>query len=170
MATSPRGAVARKPTPGPPARTPPASEQSASGITASSLINADAPWLPPEPDRKTAFLHVFHYWHRQILPEFKDKATPAFLFLVTALPVMIKARDELKDKNLWEPPGEQSRQARDVHPAWKRYCEFLPRAQQALQEIDTYRGFSLLSGLDELHTRVTRAEKRFREGNPPTRR
>ena len=158
-------------------RTPPGTSANPSGghgpagVTASSLINENAAWLPPEPDRKTAFLHVFRYWHAQILPEFAEKATPAFLFLVTALPVMVKARDDLKAKNLWEPPGEQSRQARDVHPAWKRYCEFLPRAQQALQEIDTYRGFSLLTGLDELMMRVTRAEKRFREGTPkPSRR
>lgn len=138
-----------------------------STVTASQLIDDNAPWLPPEPDRKAAFINVFRYWHNMVRPEFRDKATPAFLFLVTALPMMIQSRDHLKDKNLWEPPGEQSRQARDVHPSWKRYCELLPRAQQALQEIDLYRHLSLLTALDELQTRVTRAEKRYREGDKP---
>jgi hypothetical protein len=138
-------------------------------VTASSLIDESAPWLPPEPDRKTAFLQVYRYWHRQVRPEYADKALPAFLFLVSALPVMVKARDDLKALNLWEPPGEQSRQARDVHSAWKRYCEFLPRAQQALQELDTYRHLSLLTALDDLNGRISKAEKRFREGLPTTR-
>ena len=135
-------------------------------MTASSLIDEDAAWLPPEPERRTAFLQVFRYWHSQVRPENAAKATPAFLFLVTALPVMVKARDDLKALNLWEPPGEQSRQARDQHSAWRKYCEFLPRAQQALQELDAYRHLSLLTGLDDLNARITKAEKRFREGAP----
>jgi hypothetical protein len=77
---------------------------------------------------------------------------------------MVKARDTLKELNLWEPPGESSRVARDQHSSWKKYCEFLPRAQQALQELDTYKHLSLLSGLDDLMSRITTAEKRFREG------
>ena len=134
---------------------------------AADLIDRDAGWLPSEPERRDTFLQVYRYWHAQVRPEFKDKATPAFLFLVSALPVMAKARDELKALNLWEPPGEQSRQARDAHPAWKRYCEFLPRTQLALQEIDSYRGYSLLTGVDDLLLRVVKTEKRFREGNAP---
>ncbi len=130
------------------------------------LIDEDAPWLPPEPERKAAFLTVFRYWHSQVRPENATKATPAFLFLVSALPVMIKARDDLKALNLWEPPGEHSRQARDQHSAWKKYCEFLPRAQQALQELDAFRHLSLLSALDDLNSRVSKAEKRYREGVP----
>lgn len=143
---------------------PPVAPPAPAPITASSLINDDAPWLPPEPERKVAFLNVYRYWHRQVRPEFAAKALPAFLFLVTALPVMVKARDTLKELNLWEPPGESSRVARDQHSSWKKYCEFLPRAQQALQELDAYKHLSLLSGLDDLMSRITTAEKRFREG------
>jgi hypothetical protein len=153
---------------GPP-RVPPAAGALAADpapFNVSSLIDEDAPWLPPEPERKTAFLHVFRYWHAQVRPENAAKATPAFLFLVTAVPVMVKARDDLKAVNLWEPPGDHSRQARDAHPAWKKYCEFLPRAQHALQALDAYRHLSLLTDLDDLNARIGKAEKRFREGDP----
>jgi hypothetical protein len=132
--------------------------------SAASLIDEAAPWLPDEADRKTAFLQVFRYWHAQVRPEFAHKARPSFLFLVTALPVMVKARDTLVAQDLWEPHGDQSREKRDQHPSWKKYCEFLPRAQQALQELDDYRHLSLLTALDDLNGRITKAEKRFREG------
>ena len=133
---------------------------------ATSLIDDTAPWLPDEADRKVAFLQVFRYWHAQVRPEFAHKAKPSFLFLVTALPVMVKARDTLVGLDLWEPHGEQSRQKRDQHPSWKKYCEFMPRAQQALLELDDYRHLSLLTALDDLNGRITRAEKKFREGVP----
>jgi hypothetical protein len=144
---------------------PPAAPAGPAGPpSASQLIDDTVPWLPDEADRKAAFLQVYRYWHAQVRPEYAHKARPAFLFLVTALPVMVKARDTLKALNLWEPPGEHSRQARDVHPAWRKYCEFLPRATQALQELDDYRHLSLLTALDDLNGRVTKAEKKFREG------
>jgi hypothetical protein len=135
-------------------------------VPANSLIDENAPWLPDEADRKAAFLQVYRYWHYQVRPEFSKKARPAFLFLVTALPVMIKARDTLKSLNLWEPPGEHSRQLRDQHAAWKKYCEFLPRATEALQELDDYRHLSLLTAMDDLSSRITKAEARFREPAP----
>lgn len=163
-AASPRPAKGQAADATPTAKTPPAAPAEPAPFNVSSLIDENATWLPPEPDRKVAFLHVFRYWHKQVRPENALKATPAFLFLVIALPAMVKARDDLKRLNLWEPPGEQSRQARDQHSAWKKYCEFLPRAQQALQELDNYRHLSLLSGLDDLNARITKAEKRFREG------
>jgi hypothetical protein len=134
--------------------------------SAASLIDDTAPWLPDEADRKTAFLQVFRYWHAQVRPEFAHKARPSFLFLVTALPVMVKARDTLIALDLWEPHGDHSREKRDQHPSWKKYCEFLPRAQQALQELDDYRHLSLLTALDDLTGRITRAEARFRGGAP----
>ena len=173
-ASKPVGAAAQvaqggKPAaPSPQAATPPATA-TAGPPTAASLIDESAPWLPPEAERKVAFLQVFRYWHGQVRPEYAHKARPAFLFLVTALPVMVKARDTLQALNLWEPPGEHSRQARDTHSAWKKYCEFLPRATQALQELDDYRHLSLLTALDDLNTRVIKAEKKFREGIPTTR-
>ena len=161
-------AAAAKPAPAPtPAAAPPAAAAAPAGPpTASSLIDESSSWLPDEADRKTAFLQVFRYWHAQVRPEFAHKAKPAFLFLVTALPVMVKARDTLVELDLWEPHGEHSRQKRDQHPSWKKYCEFLPRATQALQELDDYRHLSLLTALDDLSGRITKAEKKFREGLP----
>jgi hypothetical protein len=162
-----KAAAAAKATPAPaPAQAPvaPPPAAPAGPPPAASLIDEAAPWLPDEADRKTAFLQVFRYWHAQVRPEFAHKARPAFLFLVTALPVMVKARDTLVAKDLWEPHGDQSREKRDQHPSWKKYCEFLPRAQQALQELDDYRHLSLLTALDDLNGRITKAEKRFREG------
>ena len=155
----------------PPGRSATAAAQAtpSDAVTAAGdLIDEDAPWLPAEPDRKAAFLQVFRYWHGQVRPESAAKARPAFLFLVTALPMMVQSRNELQTLNLWEPPGEQSRQARDEHPAWRRYCEFLPRAQQALSELDNFKHLSLLSALDDLMDRVLKAEKRYREGLPKT--
>lgn len=154
----------------PEAATPPAAAKPSGPPSATQLIDDTVPWLPDEPERKAAFLQVYRYWHAQVRPEYAHKARPAFLFLVTALPVMVKARDTLQGLNLWEPPGEHSRQARDVHPAWKKYCEFLPRATQALQELDDYRHLSLLTALDDLNSRVTKAEKKYREGIPGAKR
>ncbi|MGZ3273603.1 MAG: hypothetical protein ACXU82_13410 [Caulobacteraceae bacterium] len=166
-AAAARVASAGAPTPAaPPAAPAPAAPAPPAQTTATSLIDETAPWLPEEPDRKTAFLQVFRYWHAQVRPEFAKKACPAFLFLVTALPVMVKARDTLVALDLWEPHGEHSRQKRDQHPSWKKYCEFLPRAQQALQDLDDYRHLSLLTALDDLNGRITKAEKKFREGLP----
>jgi hypothetical protein len=164
-------AAAGKPAPAEPAAaTPPAAAviaQAPAPVTAASLIDTSASWLPDEEERKTAFLQVFRYWHAQVRPEFAHKARPSFLFLVTALPVMVKARDTLQALDLWEPHGEHSRQKRDQHASWKKYCEFLPRAQQALQELDDYRHLSLLTALDDLNGRIIKAEKKFREGVPP---
>jgi len=154
------------PEPAPPPAAPPAAAAAPAPPTAAALIDADAPWLPDEPERKTAFLQVFRYWHAQVRPEFAHKAKPSFLFLVTALPVMVKARDTLVALDLWEPHGDHSRERRDQHPSWKKYCEFLPRATQALQELDDYRHLSLLTAMDDLNGRITKAEKKFREGIP----
>jgi hypothetical protein len=132
-------------------------------IPAASLIDENAAWLPSDPERRDVFLQVFRFWHAQVQPQYAAQATPAFLYLVTALPVLIKARDALKADNLWEPRSEQSLSRRDAHPAWKKYCEFLPRAQQATIEIKTYSNVSLTSGLDDLFARVTSAERMFRQ-------
>jgi hypothetical protein len=153
--------------PAPLAATPPAAVAAQAGPpAAAALIDESAAWLPDEAERRVAFLQVYRYWHAQVRPEYAHKARPAFLFLVTALPVMVKARDTLEAQNLWEPPGEHSRQLRDQHSSWKKYCEFLPRATQALQELDDYRHLSLLTALDDLNGRITKAEKKFREGLP----
>ena len=131
---------------------------------AGDLINQDATWLPPDPARKAGFFEAFRIWHMQVQPQFTRAATPTFLFLYIALPVMKQCRDELMDLNLWNPLGQRAMSARDAHLSWKKYCEFMPRAQVALMEIPIYATYSLLSDLDALCERIVTAEKRFREG------
>lgn len=132
--------------------------------SAGELINQDATWLPPDPKRKAGFFEAFRIWHMQVQPQFSRAATPTFLFLYIALPVMKQCRDELMDLDLWNPLGQRAMSARDGHVAWKKYCEFMPRAQVALMEIPIYATYSLLSDLDALCERIVTAEKRFREG------
>jgi hypothetical protein len=128
------------------------------------LINESATWLPPDPARKAGFFEAYRIWHLQVQPQFARAATPTFLFLYIALPVMKQCRDELMDLDLWNPLGQRALNARDNHPAWKKYTEFMPRAQVAMMEIPIYATYSLLSDLDALCERITTAEKRFREG------
>ncbi|CAN5323357.1 hypothetical protein BH10PSE4_BH10PSE4_24810 [soil metagenome] len=132
--------------------------------SAQDLINQDLQWLPPDPARKAGFFEAFRIWHMQVQPQFGRAATPTFLFLYIALPVMKECRDELMGLNLWNPLGQRAMNARDTHIAWKKYCEFMPRAQVAMMEIPIYATYSLLSDLDALCERIVTAEKRFREG------
>lgn len=132
--------------------------------SAGDLINQEATWLPPDAKRKAGFFEAFRIWHMQVQPQFSRAATPTFLFLYIALPVMKQCRDELMELNLWNPLGQRAMSARDGHIAWKKYCEFMPRAQVALMEIPIYATYSLLSDLDALCDRILTAEKRFREG------
>lgn len=128
------------------------------------LINESATWLPPDPVRKAGFFEAYRIWHLQVQPQFARAATPTFLFLYIALPVMKQCRDELMDLDLWNPLGQRALNARDNHVSWKKYTEFMPRAQVAMMEIPIYATYSLLSDLDALCERITTAEKRFREG------
>ena len=136
--------------------------------SAQELINPDLQWLPPDPARKANFFEAFRIWHMQVQPQFARAATPTFLFLYIALPVMKECRDELMGLNLWNPLGQRAMNARDTHVAWKKYCEFMPRAQVAMMEIPIYATYSLLSDLDALCERIIVAEKRFREGPQKT--
>jgi hypothetical protein len=131
---------------------------------ANELINEAATWLPPDPARKAGFFEAYRIWHLQVQPQFGRAATPTFLFLYIALPVMKQCRDELMDLDLWNPLGQRAMAARDSHVSWKKYTEFMPRAQVALMEIPIYATYSLLSDLDALCERILTAEKRFREG------
>jgi len=132
--------------------------------SAQELINTELQWLPPDPARKAGFFEAFRIWHMQVQPQFSRAATPTFLFLYIALPVMKECRDELMSLSLWNPLGQRAMNARDGHIAWKKYCEFMPRAQVAMMEIPIYATYSLLSDLDPLCERIITAEKRFREG------
>lgn len=128
------------------------------------LINDQATWLPPDPAKKAGFFEAYRIWHLQVQPQFGRAATPTFLFLYIALPVMKQCRDELMDLDLWNPLGQRAMAARDNHVSWKKYTEFMPRAQVALMEIPIYATYSLLSDLDALCERIVVAERRFREG------
>jgi hypothetical protein len=129
-----------------------------------ALIDANLSWLPAEAERRMGFMQLYRVWRSHVRAEYTEAATPAFLFLVSALPTLVDAREELKDLDLWEPLGERAHVAREAHPAWKRYCEFLPRAQAACERVENYRSYSLFTELDALHERVIRTERRYREG------
>jgi hypothetical protein len=139
---------------------------------ATALIDLTSPWLPPDPERRDAFLKIYQAWHGQVLPQYTRSATPAFLFAFSALPVLKSCRDTLMGLDLWDPLTEAGHSAKEQHPAWKKYCEFLPKASAALQEIGTYSDYSIFSQLDDLIERVMKAEVRFRQGpekRPPLR-
>ena len=129
-------------------------------------IRQDASWLPPQPELREAFLAAYRLWHMQVLPKFADAATPEFLFLFIAVGQLMKARDELDAIGLFSRTSNAKKQQREDQPAWKRYCELLPKAQAALASIPTYNSYSLFNELEELHPRITTAEQRFR-GVPP---
>ncbi|MBV9511643.1 MAG: hypothetical protein JO303_15325, partial [Caulobacteraceae bacterium] len=86
-----------------------------------TLAQCDTPWLPAE--RREAFFKGFRMWHMQVQPRFAAAATPAFLYLYSALPSMVKCRDELAQADLWERATERGKSQRSVHGAWKRFCE-----------------------------------------------
>ena len=134
-------------------------------------IRQDASWLPPQPERRDAFLATYRQWHMQVLPKFAEAATPEFLFLFIAVGQLMKARDELDAIGLFSRTSNAKKQQREDQPAWKRYCELLPKAQAALATIPTYNSYSLFNELEELHPRITVAEQRFRgvTAKPPVR-
>jgi hypothetical protein len=134
-------------------------------------IRQDASWLPPQPERRDAFLAAYRLWHMQVLPKFAEAATPEFLFLFIAVGQLMKARDELDAIGLFSRTSNAKKQQREDQPAWKRYCELLPKAQAALATIPTYNSYSLFNELEELHPRITVAEQRFRgvTAKPPVR-
>ena len=134
---------------------------------AKSLVSAgavDASWLPPERERREAFFTAYRMWHMQVHPRYAASATPAFLYLYSALPGMKKVRDQLIALGLWNPPTEQGRQERTNHDLWRRYCDAMLRVEGARVELAIYRQYSLTDELDELWSRVHQAEERFRAG------
>ena len=121
-------------------------------------------WLPPERERRKAFFTAYRMWHMQVHPRFATAATPAFLYLYSALPGMTKIRDSLVALNLWNPPTEQRRQQRNAHDLWRRYCDSMIRVEAARAEFAIYRQYSLTDEIDDLWARVRQAEARFRAG------
>lgn len=125
-------------------------------------INPNASWLPPQPERREALLAAYRLWHLQVLPKFAEVATPDFLFLYIVLGQLVQARRDLEAADLFVKAVNRDRQRREDHPAWKKYCELLPKAQAALASIPTYNSYSLLTEMDDLYPRVVAAEARFR--------
>jgi hypothetical protein len=135
-------------------------------VQAADLIDENAHWLPPEADRRNAFLKAYAVWHSRVLPNFSRSARPSFLYLYTALPVLRDCRETLKGLDLWEPLTDSQNKRREEHAAWKRYCDFLPKVQAALVELDRYNGYSLYTQLDEILAAVLKDEERFRTPPP----
>ncbi len=130
------------------------------------MIDETAQWLPNAPMRKTAYFGLYRIWHGRVREEYSAHATPSFLFLLAILPILTKARDELKSLTLWEPPEGPLRGVRDNQPAWRRYKRFLPRIEQTVAEVGPYADVNLPGDLDNLLDRLTRAENAFRYGPP----
>jgi len=127
---------------------------------ADALSQEDCAWLTP--DRRDAFMMAYRMWHMQVQPRFAAAATPAFLYLFSALPALLKLRDSLAELGLWDPPTEQGKSDRDQHPLWRRYGENANRLEAARQEFTIYKRYSLSTELDEFWERVKLAEERFR--------
>ena len=127
---------------------------------AEALSQGDSPWLAPE--RRDAFMMGYRMWHMQVQPKFAAAATPAFLYLFSALPGMIKARDGLIQEELWQPATDLGRRKREIHPLWRKFNESMVRVEAARLEFAIYRQYSLTTELDDLWGRVKLAEERFR--------
>jgi hypothetical protein len=102
----------------------------------------------------------------QVQPRFAAAATPAFLYLFSALPSMLKARDSLVELGLWNPSTQKAKGERDNHPLWRRFTDSAVRVETARQEFAIYKQYSLWTELDELWSRVKLAEERFRKPAP----
>jgi hypothetical protein len=125
-------------------------------------VPGSATWLPPEHEKREAFVAAYRMWHMQVRPKYATAATPAFLYLYSALPGMRKTRDALKALDLWDPATEQGRRERSVHDLWRRFCESMMKVDAARTGFAIYEQYSLTTELDELWTRVRYAEERFR--------
>lgn len=133
---------------------------------ADTLSQAPMSWLPA--DRREAFLMGYRMWHMQVSPHFAASATPAFLFLFSAVPGLLKSRTELQALGHWEPATELAKHQREQHPLWRRHSDTLLRVEAARQDLPIYKTYSLSSALDELWSRLERAEQRFRDVSAPS--
>ena len=130
---------------------------------AETLIRSDsAEWLAPE--RRDAFFKAYRMWHMQVLPRYAAAATPAFLYLYSALPTMVKARDGLIEIELWNPPTDKGKRERAEHANWRRFCDVMVRVEAARTEFEIYKQYSLFNEVNDLWQRVQQTEVRFRTG------
>ena len=130
---------------------------------AETLVRSDeATWLAPE--RREAFFKAYRMWHMQVLPRYASAATPAFLYLYSALPSMVKARDGLIALELWNPPTDHGKRERAEHVLWRRFCDVMVRVEAARAEFEIYKQYSLFTQISDLWERVLQTEVRFRTG------
>jgi hypothetical protein len=130
---------------------------------AETLVRSDpAHWLAPE--RRDAFFKAYRMWHMQVQPRYAAAATPAFLYLYSALPSMVKARDTLIGLELWNPPTDKGKIERGEHPMWRKFCDVMVRVEAARTEFEIYKQYNLFTQINELWQRVLQTEVRFRTG------
>ncbi|MDB5459074.1 MAG: hypothetical protein JWO72_815 [Caulobacteraceae bacterium] len=127
---------------------------------AKTLMQAETPWLASE--RREAFLMAYRMWHMQVRPNYAAVATPAFLFIYSALPNMLKLKRSLTDLDLWDPPTVRGKNERRDHDLWRRYCEAMARVESARVDCSISRHFSLTSELQPMWDRIRAAEERYR--------
>jgi hypothetical protein len=127
---------------------------------AKTLAQAPTPWLSVE--RREAFLMAYRMWHMQVRPNYAGVATPAFLFIYSALPNMLKLKQALTDIDLWDPPTVAGKNQRRDHDLWRRYCETMTRVESARVECRISGNFSLTSELPQMWERVRTTEEKFR--------
>jgi hypothetical protein len=130
-----------------------------------ALIKVETPWLNDE--RREAFMMGYRMWHMQIQPDYVASATPAFLYVYSALPAMVKLRRSLEDLDLWDPATLVGKAQRRDHDLWRRYCEAMMRVESARMDCPRVPQHSLSTDVAPMWDAVKRLEERFR--TPPTR-
>ena len=127
---------------------------------AETLSQAPSPWLGPE--RREAFMTGYRMWHMQIQPTHAAKATPSFLFIYSALPSMLKLKQQLTEIGLWDPPTARGKEQRRDHDLWRRYCEQMARIESARADCPPLLQYSLATQVQEMWEHVKTLEQRFR--------
>ena len=129
---------------------------------AETLSQAPTPWLSPE--RRDAFITGYRMWHMLIQPAYAAEATPSFLFIYSALPSMLKLKQQLEDIGLWDPPTEKGKDQRRNHDLWRRYCEHMARIESARTDIPALQQYPLSTHVAEMWEHVKKLEQRYRTG------
>jgi hypothetical protein len=129
---------------------------------AETLSQTPTPWLTPE--RRQAFMTAYRMWHMQIQPTYAAEATPSFLFIYSALPTMLKLKQQLEDIGLWDPPTVKGKEQRRDHDLWRRYCEHMARIESARADHPPLTQYSLSTQVAEMWEHVKKLERRLRTG------
>jgi hypothetical protein len=127
---------------------------------ARTLSQAETPWLSVE--RREAFLMAYRMWHMQVRPPYAALATPAFLFIYSALPNMLKLKQSLIELDLWDPATIAGKNKRRDHDLWRRYCEAMTRVESARIECKITGTFSLTTEVQPMWDRMRVTEEKFR--------